>query len=393
MPVLVDTVDDWQKVSRIGGPVVDPMILRCGDIFLSGPDVTPGQILPPPSYGVVTQSEVWQLLEVNLQGLASFFDRIVLEDQIPIFDYTESFMVDHNFNKTSLNQVNQGDQILVEVQVDHPVYRDVKSAAETKLTDFYTSSEYGITPGEAQNILGELATAGYIWYPYIPGIAFQNDDERQLAGYILAGLIFGGYAQLAGADHLMQPKRSRLFLATSFKVYGPRSEENDLFAALNQIPALQTAEVPFTPTFFPMLLHESGNPQEMIASALRHRDSTEVKEYREWLRKILDDFNKNGRISMQVSREVKDILDAVRNRSQSSRFPNIDLSVSVSGLTGVPEPEISVELTDLARSAWGWFLERLPGKRYRKLLTRAIILDNEYLDLARRARTVWMGEG
>ena len=44
-------------------------------------------------------------------------------------------------------------------------------------------------------------------------------------------------------------------------------------------------------------------------------------------------------------------------------------------------------------SAWGWFLERLPGKRYRKLLTRAIILDNEYQNLTRRAQTVWMGQG
>ena len=393
MPVHVDTAGDWQKVSQIGGPVVDPMILRCGDIFLSGPNVTPGQILPPRTHGAASQFDVWQLLEVNLQGLASFFDRIVLDDQIPVFDYTDSFMVDHNFNKTSLNQVNQGGEVLVEVRVDHDVYQDVKSAAEVKLTELYTSIEYGITPGEAQNILGELATAGYIWYPYIPGIAFQNDDERQLAGYILAGLVFGGYAQLAGADHLMQPKRSRLFLATSFKVYGPRSEENDLFAALNQIPALQTAEIPFTPTFFPMLLHESGNPQAMIARAIRHRNSPEVQEYREWLRTILDEFSNNGRIPMQVTREVQSILDAVRNRSESFRFPNIDFSVSVSALTGALEPEISVELTELARSAWGWFLERLPGKRYRKLLTRAIILDNEYQNLTRRAQTVWMGQG
>jgi hypothetical protein len=131
----------------------------------------------------------------------------------------------------------------------------------------------------------------------------------------------------------------------------------------------------------------------MIASALKHRHSPEVKEYREWLRTILDEFSKNGRIPMQVTREVQGILDAVRNRSESFRFPNIDFSVSVSGLTGAPEPEISFGLTELAKSTWGWFLERLPGKRYRKLLTRAIILDNEYRDLTRRANTVWMGQG
>jgi hypothetical protein len=239
MPVLVDTSVDWQKLSQIGGPVVDPMILRCGEIFLLGPDVIPGQILPPRPYCAISQSDVWQLLEANLQGLASFFDRIVLDDQIPVFDYTESFMVDPNFNRTSLNQINEGGDVLVEVRVSHNAYLEVKSAAEEKLIDLYTSGEYGIIPGEAQNILGELATAGYIWYPYIPGTTFQNDEERQLAGYILAGLIFGGYAQLAGADHLMQPKRSRLFLATALKAYGPRSEEQHLFDALNQISALK----------------------------------------------------------------------------------------------------------------------------------------------------------
>jgi hypothetical protein len=393
MPVFVNTVDDWQKVSQIGEPVVDPMILRCGEIFLRGPDVVPGQILPPRLYGALSRFDVWQLLEVNLHGIASFFDRIVLEDRIPVFDYTESFMVDPNFNRTSLDQINGDGEVLVEVQVSHSAYLEVKSEAEEKLTDLYSSGEYGINSGEAQNILGELATAGYIWYPYIPGVAFQNDDERQLAGYILAGLIFGGYAQLAGADHLMQPKRSRLFLATALKAYGPRSEEQNLFDALNRIPSLRTAEIPFTPTFFPLLLHESPSPQEMIASTLRHRRSPEVREYREWLRTILDEFNKNGRIPMQVTREVQGILDAVRNRSESFRFPNIDLSVSVSGLTGIPEPEISLGITELAKSAWGWFLERLPGKRYRKLLTRAMILDNEYQDLTRRANTVWKGQG
>ena len=393
MTVLVDTADDWQKVSQIGGPVVDPMILRCGEIFLLGSNVAPGQVLSPQPYGGNSQYDVWQLLDVNLQGLAGFFDRIVLEDQIPVFDYPDSFMVDPTFGKTTLGQINQAGEILVDVQVSRDAYLEVKGVAEDKLMDLYTSGGYGITPGEAQNILGELATAGYIWYPNIPGVAFQGDDELRLAGYILAGLIFGGYAQLAGADHLMQPKRSRLFLATALKAYGPRSEEQQLFDALNQIPALKTAEIPFTPTFFPLLLHDSRNPQEMIASALRHRNSAEVKEYREWLRTILEDFSKNGHISMQVTREVQGILDAVRNRSESFRFPNIDFSVSVSAITGVPEPEISIGLTELAKSAWGWFLERLPGRRYRKLLTRAIILDNEYLDLTRRANTVWMGQG
>jgi hypothetical protein len=104
MPVLVDTAVDWQKVSQIGGPVVDLMILRCGEIFLLGPNVAFGQVLVPQPYGTNSQYDVWQLLEVNLQGLAGFFDRIVLQDQIPVFDYPDSFMVDPNFEAAYLER-------------------------------------------------------------------------------------------------------------------------------------------------------------------------------------------------------------------------------------------------------------------------------------------------
>ncbi len=49
--------------------------------------------------------------------------------------------------------------------------------------------------------------------------------------------------------------------------------------------------------------------------------------------------------------------------------------MTVSGVTGGIEPELSVDVTELAQSAWGWFLERLPGRRYRKLLTRGLARD------------------
>jgi hypothetical protein len=381
MAVKVESTEDWQKVSQIGGPVVDPMILRCGEVFLLGPNAT------------ANESDEWALLDINLHALGTFFDRIVLDEHIPVFDYTASFQVNPNFNKSALSEVNDRGEVLVEVNVSDCAYIKVKSLAEEKLIQLYAKGEYGIAAGEANSILGELSTAGYTWYPYIPDIPFYSDAERQLGGYILAGLIFGGYAQLAGADHLMQPKRSRLFLATPLRAYGPRSEEDHLFDTLNQLPALKTAEIPFTPTFFPMLLHQSSNPRQLLAVALQLRNTSEVREYREWLQNVLDDFGSNGRISVKVTQEVNAILQAVRRRSEAFKFPNIEFKTTVSGLVGTAEAELSVDLAELAASAWGWFVEQLPGRRYRKLLSRAIVLENEYVDLRRRAETVWRSQG
>ncbi len=400
MPVIVDIDEDWQRVASVGGPVVDPMILRCGDIFLRGAAVSPYEILEQRGNTKVTQHDVWQVLDVNLKALATFFDRIVLDEKIPIFDYTQSFLVDPSFDRTSLGLVNQGgDEVLVEVQVNYDIYSKVKAAAEEQLAVLYGPGGYSPTADEADKILGELATSGYTWYPDIPGfergnalsIEQQRDFERarQLAGYILAGLIFGAYAAKAGVDHLMQPKRSSLFLATSFKKYGPRSEEQNLFDEFNNLPSIKKAEIPFTPTFFPLLLRDSKNPQEMIAKALKLRKSSEIREYRDWLRAVLNDFSRNGAISMEVTSEVQSILDGVRRKSEAFHFPKIEFTWKILELA----PELSIEINQALEVPWGWFVERLPGKRYRKLLGRALIVDYEYRNLERRANTVWLGQG
>ena len=36
MPLTVQTDNDWNAIAAIGGPVVDPMIVRCGELFLRG---------------------------------------------------------------------------------------------------------------------------------------------------------------------------------------------------------------------------------------------------------------------------------------------------------------------------------------------------------------------
>lgn len=90
-------------------------------------------------------------------------------------------------------------------------------------------------------------------------------------------MVFEAYAQLEGADHLMQPKRSRALNENT-----SRSAEQYLFERLGALAGTPTADIPYTPTFFPMLLQKSDGPADLVKNAIKLRDSGEVKDYRAW---------------------------------------------------------------------------------------------------------------
>ena len=269
----------------------------------------------------------------------------------------------------------------------------MKAAAAAELTKLYNSGQQHVDPADAYNILGELSSSGYAWYPQLPGLSLANKDEERLASFILGGLVFGGYAQLAGTNHLMQPKRSRLFLAISLRQDTSRTAEEHLLERFGHLVGRPTAEVPYTPTFFPMLLMRSAGPVELLQNALELRKSGEVKDYRAWLREALDDFNSNGRIPVSRAREVESIASAIQRKIGGFPLPDVEIKISVADVLAHKPPGVGVNLTEPAKAAWGWVIEQLPGIRHRKLLARAVISDLEYVAIDRRVQTVWRGLG
>jgi hypothetical protein len=267
----------------------------------------------------------------------------------------------------------------------------VRSAAFAEMRKLYEGGQARVTRSEAENILGELSASGYAWYPRLDDLALRNDDEKKLAGFIFGGLIFGGYAQLAGTDHLMQPKRSRLFLAISLKEQTSREGEEQIFAKLGELVGRPTAEIPYTPTFFPLLLGRSSGPADLLKNALDMRSSAEVRDYRAWLGEALADFDTNGRIPVARAREVSKIASAIQRKVDGFPFPKVEIKVTVADVVAAKPPGIGIDLTAPAKAAWGWLVTQLPGKRHRKLLTRAVVADREYLELDRRVHTVWSG--
>lgn len=381
MKLTVETPEDWLAIAKLGGPVVDPMILRCGELFLRG------------AAGVGDRPAAWDLMRRNIHAIGTFFDRIVLDQTIPVFNYTDSFDIGQNFDERTLSQVNAKDEILIDVDVRHDAYQRVRSAALVELKKLYEHGEARIAADEAYNILGELTASGYAWYPRIDGIALRDETEARLAGFILSGLIFGAYAQLAGTDHLMQPKRSRLFLAISLEKKTTRAAEEYLFENFGELVGRPTAEIPYAPTFFPLLLSRSNGPADLLRNALDLRGSGEVRDYRAWLFKALTEFDTNGRIPVEHAREVGTIAAAIEKKLEGLPVPRVEIKMTVADVAVGKPPGVGVDLTAPARAAWGWIIEQLPGRRHRKLLTRAIIADREYVELDRRVQTVWSGMG
>ena len=142
MKVTVETPDDWLAIAKLGGPVVDPMILRCSELFLRGAD------------GARDAGAVWDLMTKNIHALGTFIDRLILDERIPVFNYADTFDTDQNFNKKALSQVNVNEEILVDVDVQYGAYQEVKSAALAELKRLYDADEAGIDSEAAHDMLG-----------------------------------------------------------------------------------------------------------------------------------------------------------------------------------------------------------------------------------------------
>lgn len=294
------------------------MILRAGELFLRG------------AAGARDLAAAWDLLTKSIHAIGTFFDRLILDDRLPVFNYADTFDLVQNFNGRALAQVNATEEILFDVDVRHGANHDVKSAALSELRTLYGGAEARVEAQDLRAILGELSASGYAWYPKLDGLVLRDGEEERLAAFILGGLIFGAYAQLAGTSHLMQPKRSR---------------------------------------------------------------SGEARDYRAWLREALSDFDTNGRIPVARAREGVNIASAIQRRLEGFPLPKLEIKMTVADVASAKPPSIGVDLTSTASATWGWVVAQLPGTRHRKLLSRAIIADREYLALDRRVRTVWSGPG
>ena len=255
-----------------------------------------------------------------------------------------------------------------------------------------TKDHVGSSRTKAQDIYNELTASEYRWNPNLLSLEAEltSDVEKRLAKFFLGGLIFGGYAQLMNGEHVVQPKRSRLFLAAQLGMKsGGGGLEDTLFRELKARTNTPSEDIPWRPTFFPYLLSRSRSPMQVLLAAVVLRHSPEVKDYREWLRGVLNDWKRHGRITVEKEKDVRAIAQSVdRKLGVVPSAPKVELKVTIADVAA-NKPLGALDLMPVMQGIWGWFLDSLPGNRYRKLLTRAIVADHEYKELTNSVRTIW----
>ena len=378
--ITISKESEWSKLTDQSiETVVDPMVYRCGQLFLQGAKKTD------------ERGKVWDLLDKNIFSIGTFFDSIILYEKLPVFNYADTFDSELNFGELIPQAINDKEQIFFDVDVQFEAYRRIKDTTLEELHTIYTG-ERKVSPKLVSDILKELSWAEYNWAPGLEYLEKEIKDKKelQLLRFLLGGLIFGKYAEKIGGEHFLQPKRSELLLKLSLN----NSEMNrfNLFDKLKEFSnILQSEEIPWRPTFLPYLLSKSKDIKSLFTEVARLRKTSEVKDYRQWWKEITREWQM-GKISLEKRREVETIRKAIEKKLHGPAGSQLEIKADfVAPFEGKLPISAKFDLMPFLKTIWGSAVNSLPGKRYRKLLTRLIITDNEYRNINAGIRKLWQG--
>jgi hypothetical protein len=205
------------------------------------------------------------------------------------------------------------------------------------------------------------------------------------------------------AEHVLHAKRARVMLATSLAPSGSLGlDEARLLRSLRRVEeatdgAVAAVEVK-APTFLPYLLsQEPRNPGELIRLALKERESRTVRSYRQWRRELLADLA-DGRVRTKTRRDLRIIADEIQRRTKGDAVVSLHLSYAADwkalagALTGNPLgllAGIDAGATVDDRALRFRLASVLPGRGFRRLVTRLVLAQQEYFALDRALRNLW----
>ena len=288
--LTVTTAGDWAEVRRRGLlTVVDPMVYRTGEMFLRGRKATGSND---------GARAVWSALSQNVDGLMLFFDELMLHDQLPIFDYSATVDDPPGMEMPEIVAlVNERSEVLVQVSVGYEASVAARQPAVDQLVALQP-----VDDALADAVVSELSAFDYRWRPMLPELGVLDERARAIATFRYGALLFAQYAaelsdEWAPLDqqpeHVLQPKRSRLLLATALAPDGGLGiEEAQLFDRLRTVESnpqsgIRGDEVQRAPTFLPYLLSKGPrSPRDLLRIALEERGSGEVRSYRELLARV-----------------------------------------------------------------------------------------------------------
>src|SRR5947209_19556020 len=86
--LIVKQEEDWDRFSAPDlnlDVIVDPMVFRSGHVLLNG------RSRAQASSTTKDADDVWQALSQNIGSLVAFFDTLILNEHLPIIDYSFTF--------------------------------------------------------------------------------------------------------------------------------------------------------------------------------------------------------------------------------------------------------------------------------------------------------------
>jgi len=150
---------------------------------------------------------MWSAISSNIGSLCTFFDTLILEERLPMYDYDMTFPPDLETGKYTLVKLcNDDEEVLVPVAVRDQAYQKMKQAAVAVLDNLPDIPE-----ATATDIHNELSAFDWEWRPDLWRSEKTGDNQqRVLDAFRYGGILFSGYAQRTGTEHILQPKRARL---------------------------------------------------------------------------------------------------------------------------------------------------------------------------------------
>jgi hypothetical protein len=391
--LIIEKETDWQDFAneKTGFDlIVDPMVYRSADVYLRGQRGSEGSLS-----GKSESAAVWQALLANVGSLSAFFDALILSERLPMIDYGMTFDSNVGFKQHNLYQKCNdaaGGTVLTSVHVMGSAYIQAKQAAIENM------KQRPEAPANLESsVRDEMSAFDYTWEPDLSGLDELKEDDLPLTRFLYGGLLFSGYAQMAGVGHLIQPKRSRLYLAMSLNANSAAyRHDQELFAELSAITREAkgaqsvSVQVDGLPSFLPYLLKQDPNtPEELLSEALKLRKSGMVKDYRQWRTQLIREWREKGRIDSINERTVRENARAlVKHLDASENGIKTEVKASMV-IVPIPMPNVSVDIAIPIQRLWGWIQGQLPGRRYTKLLMRLTLADHEYRDVTRQLHTIW----
>jgi hypothetical protein len=393
-PIRIEGSGDWRRlIERNLTTVIDPMVYRAGEIFLRGRS---GRALGNTTAVPLEETRAWDFLDKNLLALGFFFDAVILNEHLPIFNYGDTFDMHLNFEQRSFAALNDADRPVIEpVDVTWGAYTPIKAEALAALqASLESRGAHGgpwLPAAEARSILDELSHVEFQWDismgPELEAL-LPTEADRHLGRFLLGGMIFGKYADRMQSEHWLQPKRARLFVQATTGGSAPnREDEKELFGWLAEtfnLPALNT----WQPTFLHLVLERAKSLRDIPSIVNELRRSGGVRDYRAWRTQALKEWRNDGGLTPESLRTLDRLRAALTTRSGGLGAAT-DAGVAIVETVAKQSPESAAKAVVKAAPLFSWVLDKVPGRRHVKLLADSAHARGRYPHIERRVRTLW----